>query len=140
MKLLIRYLRNFEKSRKYSLVYLADYSGLFASCLCFLHCWILPLLLIFIPGLLTKNEMVHPVLCGIAMVSTAPLLFKKKFRLQNVFFQFALGLGNILMLLIFFAHDHLTFMGELILNSVGGVSLVYVHYNNLRKKKESCDC
>ena len=139
MRLIFKYYRNFENSRRSHLVYLADYSGLFASCLCFIHCWMLPLLLIFLPGLIIHNEWVHPVLCSIAIMSTVPLIFKKTFRLQSGFFQFTLGFGNIMMLIILLAHDHLSFTGELVLNTMGGLSLVYVHYNNLRMKKESCN-
>lgn len=126
---------SFEKSQHSTLVLLADISGLFASSLCFIHCWALPLFLIFLPGLMTHNELVHPVLCCMAMLSTAPLLFKKDFRLQSVWFRLAFILGNSMMLLILVLHDLLPFVGELTLNTLGGLCLLIVHFNSLRRNK-----
>jgi hypothetical protein len=129
-----------DNSRKFNAGLVADYAGLLASGLCFIHCWMLPLLLIFVPGLMIDSELAHPVLCSIAIVSNAPLLFKKKTRLQSWIFQIALVAGNVMMILILFAHDHFTFAGELVLSSIGGLCLIYVHYNNLVLKKERCKC
>ncbi|MBC7937880.1 MAG: MerC domain-containing protein [Rhizobacter sp.] len=123
--------------RKSNLIYLADCSGLFASCLCFIHCWMLPLLLIFIPGLKGDNEWVHPVLCIIALLSTIPMVFKKTFSRQTVLFQFAMVFGNVIMLIILLKHSHLSFRVEMLLNTMGGLSLAYVHYINLGSKKVS---
>jgi hypothetical protein len=97
-----------------------------------------PLLLIFLPGLIIGNELVHPVLCSVAIISTMPIILKKGFRLQSGFFQFTLGYGNIIMLIILVAHDYLSFTSELLLNTMGGLALVYVHYHNLKMKKGSC--
>lgn len=123
--------------RKSKLIYMADYSGLVASCLCFIHCWMLPLFLIFLPGLKNFNDWVHPVLCGIALLSSIPMLFKKTISQRRGFFQFALGFGNIIMLIILFTHDHLSFTHELLLNTIGGLSLAYVHYNSLSMKRKA---
>ncbi|MBL0740612.1 MerC domain-containing protein [Chryseolinea lacunae] len=131
-----RHLIRFEKPLSSTLVLLADFSGLFASGLCFIHCWALPLLLIFLPGLITHNELVHPVLCSLSMVSTAPMLFKKTFRQQSIFFRSALALGNLMMLIILLAHDSLPFVAEIVLNTVGGLCLIVVHYNSLRRSKK----
>jgi len=131
---------NFENSRKFNLAYLADFIGLLAAGLCFVHCWLLPVLLIFLPGLLAYNEWVHPALCSLAILSTMPVLYNKTFRHQSRFLQFALVLGNVMMLLILLTHDQLPFMGELVLNTIGGVSLIIVHYNNLRRWNLRCLC
>lgn len=133
MKLALKYLTNSENSRKSNLAYLADFSGLVASGLCFIHCWLLPLLLFILPGLLPYNEFVHPALCSAAILSTTPMLFKKQFRRQGHFLKFALALGNTMMLLILLTHDHLSFLSELVLNTIGGLSLIIVHYNNLKR-------
>ena len=129
MEYIYKYIRNSN------LIYWADYSGLFASCLCFVHCMALPLLLIFLPGLLTHDVWVHPVLCSIAIMCTAPVVLKETFSQQNGFFQFAVGSGTIIMLIILFAHDHLSLKIESLLNTIGGLCLVYAHYNNLGMKR-----
>jgi len=69
-----------------------------------------------------------------ALLSTIPIAFKKMFSRQSVFFQFALVLGNIIMLTVLFTHDHLSVTVEMLLNSIGGLSLAYVHFNNLKMK------
>ncbi len=124
----------FRRSR---LIYLADCSGLLASSLCFIHCWMLPLLLIFLPGLQADHEWVHPVLCGIALLSTIPILLKKTFRTQAALFQFALVFGTIVMAILFLLHSHLSFRVEMMLNTIGGFSLAYVHLNNLGMKTKT---
>ncbi|MBC7887325.1 MAG: MerC domain-containing protein [Ferruginibacter sp.] len=123
--------------RKSNLIYLADYSGLFASCLCFIHCWVLPFLIIFLPGLLLHDVWVHPVLCSVAILSTVPMVVNKSFRQQTGLFQFAIVFGNIIMLIILFSHDHLSFRVELLLNTIGGLSLGLVHYKTLKMKNGS---
>lgn len=133
--MLMKYIHKYF--RKSNLIYLSDYSGLFASCLCFIHCWMLPLLLIFLPGLKGDNEWVHPVLCSIALLSTIPMVFKKTFSRQTVLFRFAVVFGNVIMLIILLKHSLLSFRLEMLLNTMGGLSLAFVHANNLRMKKKS---
>lgn len=137
MKYDFKYLMRVGTTRKDNLVRLADLSGLFTSCLCFIHCLTLPLLLVFLPSLILYNKMIHPVLCCMAILSTLPMLFKKTVRQQSIFFQVALASGCFLMLVILFAHDHLSFAGELALNTTGGLSLAFAHYQNLKKEKTS---
>lgn len=114
--------------------YLADISGVFVSGLCFIHCWVFPVLASFLPGLIAGDEMVHPVFCSVAILSTMPILITKKFRNQGVLYQFAAVLGAVIMMVVLLAHDRLSFRGELLLNTMGGLSLVYVHCNNLNRK------
>jgi hypothetical protein len=63
--------------------------------------------------------------------------FKKTFSRHGGFFQFALVVGNTIMLIIFLNHHHLSAEVDLLLNTIGGLSLAYVHLKNLRMKKES---
>jgi hypothetical protein len=137
MKSVTKDLIHFRYASKTAATHIADFSGLLASCLCFIHCWALPVWLIFLPGFVQYNEMVHPVLCTIAMVSTAPLLFKKTFRMQSTIFKYALISGNTMMLIILFAHDHLFFTSEILINSIGGLCLVYVHCYNLKTRSQN---
>lgn len=125
----------YQYFRKSSLIYLADYSGLLASCLCFIHCWLLPLVLILLPGLIQYNGWIHPFLCSIALLSTLPMLLKKTFSRQSTFVQSAVVFGNIIMLIIIFKRNQLSVTVEVLLNTIGGLCLVYAHYSNLKKKK-----
>ncbi len=124
----------YSLDQKFLLSYLADYAGILTSFICLIHCWIMPLLLIFIPGLLLHNEFIHPVLCSIAMLSTVPIVADKTFKQQSVFYKSVLIIGNFIMLSIILLHDHLHFIEDLMLNTVGGSCLAYLHYMRIRKK------
>ena len=115
-----------------------DYTGIIASFLCFIHCWTLPLLLMVLPGLMTHNEWVHPVLGGIAIFSTIPLLLNKSYKNHGKSFLLALGMGNFMLFIILFGHDYLNFVNEILISSTGGLSLIYVHFKNLRVKHTNC--
>ncbi len=116
------------------LINLADYTGIITSLICIVHCWIMPLVLVALPGLLIQNELIHPVLCSVAILSTLPLIFNKAFKLQSILFKVVLIVGNCMMLLILLAHDHLNFIQDLMLNTVGGVSLAYLHLVSIKWK------
>ena len=117
---------------------LVDYIGLVASSLCFVHCWLLPIFFIFVPGLMINNKWVHPLLCGTAIMSTIPLVVKKTFGQHSSIMKFSVVLGNILMLITLLLHEGLSFRVEVLLNTIGGLCLTYVHYRNIKMKKESC--
>ncbi len=120
---------------KHHLSRLADYSGLTVSFLCFVHCWSMPLLLLFMPALLADHELVHPVLCSAAIISTLPMVLSGKIRYQTVFFKFALVLGNVIMLVILLAHAYFPPLMEVLLNTAGGGCLMYVHYVRIKGER-----
>ena len=115
-----------------------DYTGIIASFLCFIHCWTLPLLLIVLPGLMTHNEWVNPVLDSIAIFSTIPILLNKSYKNHDKGFLFALIVGNLMLFILLFGHDHLNLVNEILISSTGGISLIYVHFKNLRFKHTNC--
>lgn len=111
---------------------ISDFTGIIASTLCFIHCWTLPALLIFLPGLMVHIEWVHPVLGSIAILSTIPLLVKKSYKNQSKSFLIALITGNLMLLIILLGHEHLHFANEILISTLGGLLLVFVHFKNLR--------
>lgn len=113
----------------------SDYTGIAASVLCFVHCWALPVVILFLPGVMAHNELVHPFLGGAAVLSTLPLFRKKSLGRLNKQVLMAMIFGNLMLLAMLLSHDHLNFISEMILSTAGGSLLVFVHYRHLRSGK-----
>ncbi|MGK7394199.1 MAG: MerC domain-containing protein [Candidatus Cyclobacteriaceae bacterium M3_2C_046] len=120
---------------KNALSHWTDYTGIAASVLCFVHCWALPVIILFLPGVMIHNELVHPVLGGVAVLSTFPLFWKKSLKNLEKPIIAAMIMGNLLLLTLLLSHDHLSFTNELLLSTAGGSLLVFVHYRHLNVRK-----
>lgn len=110
---------------------LVDWLGLIVSGLCFVHCWIMPVMLLFLPGLIHAEALVHPILGASALLSSAFILtcHKPGRMLRNIVI-----FSNVLILVpLFFEHGWSLHVLERTFNTTGSVLLMFVHYFNLKQ-------
>ena len=122
--------------KKSALSHWSDYAGIAASVVCFVHCWALPAIVVLLPGLMTHNELAHPIFGGAAILSTIPLFFKHSFKNLNKWVFWLMLLGNLILLAMLLSHDHLNLISEVLLSTVGGSILIFVHYRHIRTLKK----
>ena len=108
-----------------------DWTGIVASGLCFVHCWTLPVLLLLFPGFRFNDPLLHTVLGGLAIVSVIPLI---RYHSKIAVFKAILGISFILFAALF--HEKLTLISDIVINFSGGILLISVHCENIKKRKK----
>lgn len=115
-----------------------DVIGLIVSGLCLVHCWIMPVLLLILPGFIYMETLMHPLLGGLALLSSIIIIAIQKTKLM---IWGSLILSNALILTpLFFAHDCILHALERTFNTAGSVLLIFTHYYNVRQcQKTHCN-